>query len=193
MGQMALTLVLRSLTEPRLVARWLLGLRLSKEALLTCFALVVVLNTLLFGVAVLLDPTPLPWFLAKPSVYGVLQAGSLLATVLAFLWGGRLFGGSARLADIAVLVIWLQALRALVQLVLLILMPASAFLGGLAVSLTSVIGFWILLHFLDEAHGFGSLLKALGTIVFGLMGMAFALSILLTLIGVDPTGINGYV
>ncbi|MGH1413092.1 MAG: YIP1 family protein [Pelagimonas sp.] len=193
MGQMALTLVLRSITEPRLVARWLLGLKLSREALLICFALVVVLNTLLFGVAVLMDPAPLPWFLAQPSVYGILQAGSLVATIFAFLWGGRLFSGTAQVADIAILVIWMQTLRVLVQVVLLVLMPVSAFIGGLAVSLSSVIGFWILLHFIDEAHGFGSLLKALGTIVFGLMGMAFAISILLTLIGVDPTGINGNV
>lgn len=193
MIQAALSLALQSITQPRQVARWLIDLRLSREALVTGFALVVVINSLLFGVSVLLDPAPLPWFLARPAVYGGLQALSLIATLLGLYFGGRVLGGQASVQDITVLVIWMQILRALRQVLLLVLLPISAVLGGFLLSLTSVIGIWIMVSFVDEAHGFSNLLKSLGAIIIGLFGMAVVLSILLILLGIDPSGITANV
>lgn len=193
MNQIAVTLVLRSLTEPRKVARWLIDLHLSREALLTGFALVVVLNTVLFSLSMLILNGPLPGILARPSIFAMMQAASVGITIVTFHWAGRFIGGKAQMADMAVLVIWVQALQVLVQALLLVLIPVSGFLGGTIVTLTTVIGLWILVNFIDEAHGFGSLIKSVGAVIFGVVGMSFVLSLLLALIGVSATGINGYV
>lgn len=193
MNQIAMTLVLRSLTEPRKVARWLIDLHLSREALLTSFALVVVLNTVLFSLSMLLLDGAMPGLLGRPSIFAFMQVASVGITIVTFQWAGRIIGGKGRMPDMAVLVIWMQALQVLVQALLLILMPVSSFLGGSLVTLTTVIGLWILVNFIDEAHGFGSLLKSAAAVIFGVMGMSFVLSLLLALIGVNATGINGYV
>lgn len=193
MNQLAVTLVLRSLTEPRKVARWLIDLHLSREALLTGFALVVVLNTVLFSLSMLLLDGSLTGLLSRPSIFAFMQVASVGITIVTFHWAGRIIGGKGQMADMAVLVIWMQALQVLVQALLLVLMPASSFLGGTFVTLTTVIGLWILVNFIDEAHGFGSLIKSAGAVIFGVIGMSFVLSLLLALIGVNATGINGYV
>lgn len=193
MNQIAMTLVLRSLTEPRKVARWLMDLHLSREALLTSFALVVVLNTVLFSLSMLLMDGAMPGLLGRPSIFAFMQVASVGLTIVTFQWAGRIIGGKGQMADMAVLVIWMQALQVLVQALLLIMMPLSSFLGGMLVTLTTVIGLWILVNFINEAHGFGSLLKSAAAVIFGVMGMSFVLSLLLALIGVNATGINGYV
>ena len=51
----------------------------------------------------------------------------------------------------------------------------------------------MLFEYLDEAHGFAHLGKAFGTLILGVLGAIIALSILLTLAGVDPNEVSGYV
>lgn len=193
MIQAALSLALQSITQPRQVARWLIDLRLSREALVTGFALVVVINSLLFGVIVLFEPEPQSWFQARPAVFGGLQALSVFATILSLFLGGRVIGGRAAIEDIAVLVIWMQVLQAAAQAVVLALLIFSTVLADFFSLLTSVVGVWITVSFVDEAHGFSNLLKSLGAIIIGLFGMAVVLSILLILLGIDPSGITANV
>lgn len=188
-----LRLAVQTVTAPRDVARLLLSIRPGREALLTGFALVVVLNALVFSASQLLSPAPMPAAFSNPAVFAAMQAAVLGATILALTWTGRLLGGRARLEEVALLLIWMQALRVLAQALLMLLIPASTVLGAAVFMALTVVGIWILLNFLDEAHEFGGLLKAAAVVGLGLLAMAFALSILLALAGVDPNGMTGYV
>jgi hypothetical protein len=185
-----LSLAVQTVVAPRDVARLLLALRPGTEALWTGFALVVVLNTLVFSASHLLTPgpVPMPLPLGNPAIFAAMQATVLAATIAALTWMGGLFGGRARLADMALLLIWMQALRVIAQAALAVILPLAPGLGTLAFMAITGLGLWILLNFIDEAHGLGSLLKAGAVAGLGLLAMAFALSVVLALAGVDPNG-----
>lgn len=187
-----LSLAWQTVIAPREVARMLLGLHLSREALLTGFGLVVALNALLVGLMQLggelgsvggLMPVPM----------GLLLAVMLAGSIVTLTWAGRSFGGTARLEDVAVLLIWLQGLRALAQLGVALIGAVS---GGLAVLLVLValcVGLWILVAFLDEAHGFGSPLKALLVLILATLALLAALMMIASLVGGMPNGMASYV
>lgn len=183
-----LRLALQSVTNPREVGALLLSIRPNREALWTAFALVVVLNTLVFSVSIQLAPEGIPDFLANSTSFLAMQAAVLAASILGFTWVGRLFGGRARLEEMALLMIWMQGLRVLVQIALLVLVPLSPVLGGFATMAATALGVWIVVNFIDEAHELRSLLKALAVLVLGVLAMAFVLSLILTLVGVTPEG-----
>lgn len=183
-----LSLAMQTVVAPREVARLLLSIRPGAEALWTGFALVVVLNALVFSASHLLAPVPVPGVLANPAVFAAMQAVVLAASIAALTWVGGLFGGTARLQDMALLLIWMQALRILAHALMALVLPLAPVLGtGVFMAITGL-GLWILLNFVDEAHGLGSLLKAGAVAGLGLLAMAFALSIVLALVGVDPNG-----
>ncbi|MBV7393655.1 YIP1 family protein [Mameliella sediminis] len=188
-----LRLAAQSVTNPREVAALLLSIRPNREALWTAFALVVVLNALLFSASILVDPSSVPPFLSSPVAFLVMQGGALAASILALTWVGRMFGGRAKVEEIALLLIWMQGLRVLVQAATLLLVPVSLSLAGLLTMVATGLGVWIAVNFIDEAHGLGGLLRALAVLVLGMLAMAFAVSILLTLAGVSPEGMSDYV
>ncbi len=183
-----LSLALQTIAAPRDVARLLMSANLSREALLTAFGLVIIASGLVFHVSNLLSPGPVPVMLADPIRFVILQAVVQGATIAALTGMGRIMGGTARLSDIAVLMIWLNAIRVVVLVLLSVLMMVSGLLSMLVIFAMTALGFWITLNFIDEAHGFENLFKAFGTLVLGLLAMAFALSFLLTLAGVSPEG-----
>ncbi|SMX50109.1 YIP1 family protein [Maliponia aquimaris] len=183
-----LRLAWQSVTAPREVAALLLSIRPSREALWTAFALVVVLNALVFSISVALTPGAAPMLLSSPAVFLVLQAVALAGSILAFTGIGRLMGGRGHIEEIALLMIWMQGLRVLVQAVVILLAPLSAMLAGVAIMLSTALGVWIAVNFLDEAHDLGGPLRALAVLVLGVLAMAFGLSLLLTLAGVSPEG-----
>lgn len=192
--QAFLSLAVQTVTAPREVARLLLSLNLSRQVLGLCFGLVVVLNALVFSVAdQLLGETPGGGLLGVPLVFFALQGLTLLATIMFMTWVGAMLGGDGRIDEVAVLLIWLQALRVLVQAILLVILPISAQLGALIILLTSAAGVWILINFIDEAHRFDNLFKAGLVLILGIFGMAIALSIVLATLGITPNGLTGYV
>lgn len=188
-----LSLAWQSITEPRDVARLLLSIRPGSEALLTGFALVIVLNGLLYGVTSLLGGGSASDILGSPTVFMAMQAGTLAATIVAFTFVGRFLGGIAGLEQVALLMIWLQALRVVGQVIVIVLQVVAGAFAGIAVLAITAIGVWIAVHFLDEAHGLDNLFKALVVLILGVLAMAIALSLVLTAFGVTPQGITGYV
>ena len=190
-----LRLAVDSVTAPQDVARLLLSLRWSREALLLSFALVVVLNALVFSATMLLAPPGDAELslLASPMAFMFTLAGALALTIVAFTLAGRALGGTARIEDMAILMIWMQALRVLVQVAMVVVLAISSGLAALLIVATSALGIWILAHFINQAHGLDSLLRAVLVLLLGLTGTALALAFLLTLTGATTMGLNGYV
>ncbi len=190
-----LNLAWQSVVAPREVAALLLSIRPSREALGTAFALVVVMNALVFAGSLLVTPPSdaLAPALGDPMLFMVFMAFSLVAMTLALTWAGRALGGTGRMEEVALLIIWLQALRVLVQTGLLVLLPLSATLSAFVVMAASALGIWILLNFIAEVHELDGLGKAALVLVFGVLGMALGLTLILSLLGITPYGVTSNV
>jgi hypothetical protein len=192
MVEILVNLVLETLRTPRRAAQRLMALNLSNEALWSAFGLVVVLNAFLAGLSNVLLPLPadapaaLDALVRAPRVFLAMQAVILGAMIATFTYSGNLIGGTGRLRDVAVLMIWMQALRLLVQLSVLVLTFAVPVLATLVVLGAAVWGLWILVSFLDEAHQMNSLFKTVGVIFLGSIAIAFLLSTALSVFGLVP-------
>ncbi|MBO6883992.1 MAG: YIP1 family protein [Marivita sp.] len=188
-------LALNTVVAPRDVARLLLAMNLPSQALWLAFALVIVLNTLMFSASLMLVPANdlFGAVLVNPTVFGAMLAVSVGALIVAVTLCGRPLGGQASYAQIAILVIWLQALRVLMQALVAVVGPFSLFLSGVLISAASVLGIWIFVNFIDVAHEMGSLLRAGLVLLLAVVGMMLGLSLIFSLLGVQTGGIPGYV
>ena len=188
-------LAVNTVVAPRDVARLLLAMNLPPQALWLAFALVIVLNTLMFSASLMLVPADDLFgpVLANPTVFGAMLAVSVGALIVAVTLCGRPLGGQASLSQIAILVIWLQALRVVMQAVVALIGPFSLFLSGVVISAASVLGIWIFVNFIDVAHETGSLLRAGLVLLLAVVAMMLGLSLIFSLLGVQTGGIPGYV
>lgn len=178
-------MILLSVRDPAEAARRLIAMQLPREVLWTGVALAAVINTLLFSLSGLLMPGPamvMPLF-QSPFIYLGMVAAGLVLMVAMLYWAGRILGGRGTLGDVLVVVLWLQVLRILVQVATLVLSLTIPMLAMLLVLAATVLGIYILLHFVDQAHRLNSLPRAGGVLILSFVLMAVALSVLLTLFG----------
>lgn len=178
-------LVVTTITDPAQAARRLLSLNLGRDVLWMALVAAALINTvLLFAPSLILrQPVLLPSFLGAPLGYAAAVSGGLIAMIWAVYWIGGLMGGAGRLEDVAVALIWLQIVRDLVQVVVLVLqfvLPVGAVALVFAASLYSI---YVLLHFINAAHELGSLGRSAGVLVLSILGVIIVMSVLLTLIG----------
>ncbi|TDK51162.1 YIP1 family protein [Antarcticimicrobium luteum] len=178
-------MIVMSVRDPAEVARRLIALHLPREVLWTGLALAAVANTLLFSLSGMLMPGPagFPPMFQTPFVYLGMVSGGLVLTVLMIHWAGRILGGTGRLEDVLVTVLWMQLLRVLVQAAALLLSLTIPLLAMLLVLVATVLGLFITLHFIDQAHRLNSLPRAGGALILSILMMAVALSVLLALFG----------
>ena len=189
------SLVQRTLQSPRDVAVELGQIPFSMRTLWGGLALAAVLNTLVFSISMILAPPPMgvPAVFGQPLPFTVLVAAGLAITVFALVHCGRLIGGTASLRHILTLVVWLQLLRSAVQFaafVLSFIVPPLASIGLFAASLY---GLWIMLNFVDVAHGLDSKLSALGVMLMSGLALIFGLAILLSILGIQNMELLQYV
>lgn len=174
-------LAVMTLTNPAEAARHLLAFRPGREVLWLGFFLAVVLNGLVqFGLDYLMPvpdgfeaPPPEPIFM------GLVRSGALiLFSIAAFLLAGRLLGGVASFTEIMTLTIWLQYLQITAMFITLVLAIAMPFLMVLFLFATAIVSLYVTLHFLNEAHKFGTLWKSFGVIVLSaLIALPFVLAL----------------
>ncbi len=186
------SLVATTITNPAEAARWLLGLNLTRETLWLAMALAVVLNAFLHVLSSFLFPLTDPDLQAIAGslvFYVVVVVGSLLLSIGAFYLVGQKMGGVGSFNDLMTLMVWLQYLRVLVQAAALILtIVAPNLLPFLAIPMF-LLGLFITVHFIDQAHRFGSPLKAFGVLVLSAIALAVAFTVLLSLIGGPMMGV----
>lgn len=185
-------LVRQSLFEPRLAATRLLALRVPAEAAWLGLALMAVLNTLVYTLSIRMSPPSDPMAmdmmgqaLHMPVLFALMLFGALALTVLALTHVGRFIGGQGGVGDVLTLLTWMQVLRLLVQLGVVLLALVAPLFGALVVLVAAIWGIAILLAFVDVAHGFGSLFRAAGAVVASILVLAVALSVLFSLLGVS--------
>ncbi len=175
-----------TVTDPAEAARRLMALQPGREVLWLALALVVVLNTFLHAVSNLLVPVQAPELqpLSESLVLYVLVAGGgLVLSILAFYHVGSRMGGTGTFNEIMILMVWLQFMRVLVQAIMVVLLISAPVLSALAALAAFILGIYITVHFLDQAHRFGSPATAVGVLVLSALAIAVVLVVLMTLIG----------
>lgn len=186
-----LRLAIETLTKPRDVAALLISLNLPREVLILAFVLVAVLNTVFFGLTQMVIPPGniLVPAIQQPVMFGISFILTIGALILALTASGRAFDGGAQIEHLAVLIIWLQALRAFLQAFVVVISPVSLLLAGMLMTAAAIIGIWILVHFIDVAHGLGSMVKSGVVLLIAVVGMLLVLTMIFSLLGISPAGV----
>lgn len=183
-------LVLLSLREPRQAAEQIIGWRLDRETLWTALALAAAVNTLIFSLSVVLQPSELmPAFFTSPLAMFVLLTGVLVVTTHGLYWTGRAIGGQGDLGDMLALVVFLQVLRILAQIVIFVLMFVSPGITMIISLATGIFGMWLLVNFIAAAHRFDNLRRAIGTLLIAMVMIVLGLSFLLSIVGIAAQGV----
>lgn len=191
-------LVLETLRNPAGVARQLMALNIAREHAWMALVAVVALGAILSALPVMsLTEAPegmtalqvqMVALMQRPVVYAMINFAGTVSFVFGFYWTGRALGGQARFEDMLVLLVWLQVVLFAAQVVLFVLGFVMPFLAGLVSIAVLPMTLWICATFVDAAHGFGSLLKALGVMFAWVVGLSIGLMFLLTLMGVGAGG-----
>lgn len=183
------TLVWASLAHPGDAARAVLSERMTRDVLWSALGLVAVLATLMIYLRGALFPG-----LADPGMDGAINLDltpvSLafvvfaLMTIFVFVLDqvGRSLGGQGNLAAVLLTVAWTQGVFLVLDLGMLAVLALAPPLAGIASLAGLVLAIRATVHFLNEAHGFGSLGRATLTLVLSLAGLLFGLALILGLI-----------
>ena len=193
-------LISLTLRDPANAARLVINSGYRRDVLWTLLLLVSIANAALVWLSnALTGPTPeqlaqmpiqIPQIIFSPLFAFVFLAGALVITVHVLHWIGAAIGGEGSLDDMLSVLVWLQAMRVLAQVVLLVLLlvaPSIAGLFGLAVALYSL---WILVHCVNEGAGLGSVFKTVGVLLSATVGIIMGLSFILTITGLASMGIS---
>jgi len=193
-------LAVDTLRDPRDAARRIIDLHIDRQTLYLALIAVAAVNTLLASTPVVLIPgsvddiaqeaIPMLALLQRPLALFAIIAGGLLITVHALVWAGRALGGHGEFTDMLALLVWLQALRAAAQAVVLVLSLIAPTIAGLVALVVVVAAFWLLLHFISAALRFNSLLRALGLLVVVVTGLFIGLMLIVTMMGVTAGGLS---
>ncbi|MBV0912230.1 Yip1 family protein [Anianabacter salinae] len=186
-----LRLGVSSIPNPQQGLRAVFSLGLGRAEAWQALILMVVVSTLLGEATAALLPVsasiagPL---LATPLLAFVVQLCLLVVAVFAIFWIGRAMGGTGAFEDAVLTVAWLQFILVMLQLAqiaaLVVFPPVAAWLGILGIGLF----FWLVTHFTAALHGFTQPGKVFLMVVVSMLGIAFGLSIILSLIGVSAPG-----
>lgn len=188
-----LAMVWRTVRNPREGAEELLSIGVPREALWPALVLVVVLSILLAqGTTMLMTGSADMSMPVGPAATGFIQLLLLVVMVFAIFWIGRSMGGTGSFEEAILLVAWLQfvmvCVQALQALTLILFPTIVATLIGMA---ALALFLWLLTNFIAVLHGFSSLLLVFVMILVSAFGLAFGLSLILTLIGVTVPVVQG--
>ncbi len=193
--QALLSLIWQTVVAPREVAKLLLAIKPTRDALWLGFALVITVNALVFGVSNLgmSGSDPLSILTRNPINYAIMTAGSVAAMIVGITMAGRVLGGRGAWQDIAVVMIWLQVLRASAQFILAVMVYTAPGLLEIASFVMSVVGVWILVNLVQVAHQLTNMVKALMVVVMAVVGTALIFGLLASMLGLTGQGLLGNV
>ncbi|MGZ9809656.1 Yip1 family protein [Pseudoroseicyclus sp. H15] len=170
-----LRLIAESFRDPSSAARELLDMRLSRAVLWPGIILIAVVTALLAGLPTLGTIQLAPGMVAlQPFGFAIIAAIGLVAFVVVLDFGGRALGGQGDFTGAMTVVLWIQVLSTvlgLAQLLLAVIFPPILVVTAFAVLILEV---WISVHFVNELHRFGSLMKSF------LMLIGFGLALIVT-------------
>ncbi|MEM9968762.1 MAG: Yip1 family protein [Pseudomonadota bacterium] len=179
------SLILTTLRDPRQAAETIMSWRIDRSALWTALALVALLNTLAFLLAVQSSPQmiPLPIGPDQPLAVFILLTGMMVVYVHSLHWAGTMIGGDGRLEDVLAVVVWLQTLRAGAQFILVLAALIAPLLANLLSLIVIIWGLWILVNFIAAATRLQSIGAAIGALIFAGILLIIGLGVLTGILG----------
>ena len=183
-----------TLRQPGVAARSILLRQWPNEAIWTGLFLAVILNALFFGVLglILPDSSELAMFDMSPESPGLSLMVSALRSVLfaaMLTLGGRWLGGTGHFMSILSLLVWDQLLQLALMSVAVVVMLISPQLGNMVFLVIGLVLLFVLLNFVNEAHGFASLWRAFAVVLMASMVMFFAMIFIVGLLGPANLGL----
>ncbi|MEP5630754.1 MAG: Yip1 family protein [Tateyamaria sp.] len=195
-----LQLAVDTLRDPKETAQKIMGWNLDRSTLYMALFAVAAINVLLASAPVILatgevDPElraalPILGLLERPLIFFALVAGTLVVMIQALYWAGRAMGGQGSLGEMMALLIWLQAMRAMAQFIILALGLITPVLSMLAALVLQIVALWLFLHFLSAALRFDSLFRAFGLLIAVAAGLVLGLMLILSLMGISAGGLT---
>lgn len=186
----------KTVVDPAEAARRLLALDLGREVLWLALALAIVLNAALQATSNLILSSmgvEVPALVGSVIPYAAVVGGGLIVTIVAFHQIGIRMGGTGTFSDVMVLLVWLQFLKVLVQAAGMIFLLTVPILSALLSAVAFLVGIYITVHFIDQAHRLNSLAVATGVLVLSILAIAVLAILLLSLVGGPITGTPAYV
>ena len=189
-----------TLRNPRAAARMILEMRLPTQALWMALTLVSVLTSLWFSGILQVADLPdsemgdmarnSPGY-SSPLFFAAMQWGRAVLSVFVLCWVGQVLGGQGQLRDVLAVVTWLQMVGVCVIVALTLVGVILPFITTLGMLAFFVWWIWAMVCFLDEAHGFGSPIKAFGVLMMSVLGVLIGLSIIMGVILSLYVGLTG--
>ena len=185
---MFIPVVKQSLREPREAAATLLSMGVPKPMLWPAFFLLIVLSVIL---TFLIGSPTWPNGEEIFTPFGLTLASAFTSVAWVFLiWKiGELMGGKGGFDEALLLTVFHQGMFLAGQLIAIALLLVIPPLANLFVLALSVFMIWLYLNFIAVLHGFGSLWRAFGVLVFAFIGVAFVLIFAMSLAGVRIAGV----
>lgn len=184
-----LTALLRlTLRDAREGAHAILSLGVPQNALFLMVAIVAVLSALLAGIFQLLIPATVQNVGPMPGVVALTIGLVILGTAIGLHYAGRAFGGTGRLPDAILLMVWLQVILLLIQAAQNIVLLVAP--GAVGVVFLVAFGYtlWLMINFIDVLHGFGSRARAAVLLLLTLVGLSVGLGMLFSILGIAVPG-----
>lgn len=177
------SLLQQTFKDPKQTTRDIIALQLPGQVAWMALAAMTLLGLVLSYASALLGGVM--GGMANPFV----MAGALGLATFILIYGvtycGKAFGGTGTATEAAALFAWLQVIQNIsigVQVVAALVVP---FVVGPIALATVVFVFWLLVNFVSELHRLDSLGKAFITIMLAIFIISIAVSIAMTLAGVD--------
>ncbi|GHF56347.1 Yip1 family protein [Seohaeicola zhoushanensis] len=191
----ARTLALQSVTDPAAAARAVLALKLPRAVLWQGLVLMAVLQAMIYAVSDIAFPGPntTRWIFGAPLQFFAIALLGMVLFVYALHFAGRMFDGHGSLEDVLAVMVWLNALRALVQVAMLVLSLTVPMLAIVLMLGATFVGLYITVHFIKQALRLNSLLNAFFVMLIASLVIGIALSILISVVGDPLPGANGHV
>lgn len=191
-GAVFAPLLRTSLQNPREAAKLVIAMGVPERALWIALALVVVLTSLVMSAVLQAVPLPeddlgqilaaSPLF-ASPIAATIIRMGQAILAVYLVFWVGRTLGGQGTLQDVLGVITLLQ----IVSFVLLTGITLVGFVFPLLSSMAflAFIGWllWSVITYIDEAHEFENMFKAVGVLFISFIGVIIGMSLLMAVVG----------
>ncbi|MBT8476907.1 MAG: hypothetical protein KJO78_15705 [Alphaproteobacteria bacterium] len=174
----------QAVREPREAASTLMSMGVPTAALWPAFGALVCLSVILSFLSGGLEPAA-GQASVGPLVLAVTSAVAGAASVFLVWKVGAAMDGTGRFEEALLLTVFLQGIifaGQLIEFVLYLVMPALSGAFSIAIILLT---FWINLNFIAALHGFASLWRSFGVLLFASLGVALILIFLMSLLGVQ--------
>lgn len=184
-------LAVLTLRDPKQAAGQIINMDLPRDVLWMAVAFVAAVNTILSAVSNMTFPVPAPLagLVANPLIFFVVVVAGLLLTVYSIFWTGRMLGGQGEVSDLLALIVWLQVLRCVAQVAVLVALIAAPFLASLMVLIAGIATIWIFVNFVNVGLQLNSAMLAVTVVILGAVVLIIGLTIFLSAIGVSSIGV----